>query len=49
MRLGGGARGYRIEAWKQGRRVLFDAGFDAGFGAGLDAGLDGGGRAVETE
>lgn len=24
VRLGGGARGYRIVAWKQGRRVLFD-------------------------
>ncbi len=25
VRLGGGARGFRIEAWKQGRRTLFDA------------------------
>jgi len=29
VRLGGGARGYRIEAWKQGRRTLFGAGGSA--------------------
>jgi general secretion pathway protein K len=31
VRLGGGARGFRIEAWKQGRRILF-----AGTGAAAD-------------
>ena len=31
VRLGGGARGFRIEAWKQGRRILFaEADADAG-------------------